>query len=112
MQHVAVYVRDRIANHDRTLSKEDKKITCRHYCMAKGLTVPVTFAYETASRDWFATTIAQATNPEDPLDAIVVWELDRFPISLDTTIEYRAKLQIADAKLLSASERWIEDQDL
>ena len=56
--------------------------------------------------------IAQATRSEDPFYAIVIWKLNRFSISLDETIEYRAKLQIADAKLLSVSERWIEDQDL
>ena len=53
--------------------------------------------------------IAQATGPDAPFDAIVVWKLHRFSTSLEETIEYRDRLRQTRTKLLSATERAVDD---
>ena len=53
--------------------------------------------------------IAQATGPDAPFDAIVVWKLHRFSTSLEETIEYRDILRQTRTKLLSTTERGIDD---
>ena len=53
--------------------------------------------------------ITQATGPDAPFDAIVVWKLHRFSRSLEETIEYRDRLRQIRTKLLSATERAVDD---
>ena len=53
--------------------------------------------------------IALATGPEAPFDAIVVWKLNRFSTSIKETIAYRDQLRQTRTKLLSATERGIDD---
>ena len=53
--------------------------------------------------------IAQATGPDAPFDAIVVWKLHRFSTSIEETIDYRDRLRHTRTKLLPATERGIDD---
>ena len=53
--------------------------------------------------------VAQATGPQAPFDAIVVWKLHRFSRSLEDTIAYRDQLRRIQTKLLSATERGVDD---
>ena len=57
----------------------------------------------------FEQLIAHATGPNDPFDAIVVWKLHRFSRSLEDTIAYRDQLRHTHTKLLSVTERGIDD---
>ena len=89
MRHAAIYVRDPLTKAGNIISKEDQETACRAYCLAKDLTVSATFTDEAGDSDQFDTMIAQATGPDAPFDAIVVWKLHRFSTSLEETIEYR-----------------------
>ena len=109
MQHAAIYVRDPLANHPSIISKEDQETACRNYCTSRGLSVEATFADDAGATDQFDKMIAQATRPDVPFNAIVVWKLHRFSISLEATIEYRDRLRQTRTKLLSATERGIDD---
>ena len=53
--------------------------------------------------------ISQATLDGSPIDFIVVWKLLLFSISLEETIELRDKLRRVETKLVSATERGIDD---
>ena len=109
MQRAATYVRDPIAKDDRILSKEDQETACRDYCLNRRLTVSAVFADEAGSRDQFARMMDLATSTEAPFDAVVVWKLSRFAVSLEESIEHRDKLRRAGTKLLSATEKGIDD---
>ena len=61
------------------------------------------------SRDEFARMISEATHDDSPLDVIVVRKLNRFSISLEETIELRDQLRRVGTKLVSTTERGIED---
>ena len=80
MQQAAIYVRDPLTKAGNIISKEDQETACRAYCLAKDLTVSATFTDEAGDSDQFDTMIAQATGPDAPFDAIVVWKLHRFSI--------------------------------
>ena len=108
MQQAAIYVRDPLTNHPSMISKEDQETACRDYCTSKGLSVAATFADEAGSSDQFGRMIAQATGPEAPFDAIVVWKLHRSSPSLEETIEHRDRLRQTRTKLLSTAERGID----
>ena len=109
MQQAAIYVRDPLTKAGNIISKEDQETAYRAYCLAKDLTVSATFTDEAGDSDQFDTMIAQATGPDAPFDAIVVWKLHRFSTSLEETIEYRDILQQTRTKLLSTTERGIDD---
>ena len=53
--------------------------------------------------------ISEATRDDSTLDFIVVWKLDRSSVSLEETIELRDKLRRVDTKLVSTTEREIDD---
>ena len=109
MQHAAIYVRDPLAPSPSIISKEDQETACRDYCQARGLTVSATFRDTPGNRDDFARMISQTTLDDSPLYFIVVWKLHLFSRSLEETIELRDKLRRVGTKLVSTTERGIED---
>ena len=109
MQKAAIYVRDPLPGPGSIISKEDQETTCRQYCQARGLTVSATFIDTAGTRNEFTRMISEATRDDSTLDFIVVWKLDRFSMSLEETIELRDKLRRVDTKLVSTTERGIDD---
>ena len=78
---------------------------CRQYCQANGLSVVDEYADAAGKREQFERiTTAVATEGLD-IDAIVVWKLNRFSMSLEETIEWRDKLKTKGVQLLSVTER-------
>ena len=109
MQKAAIYVRDPLTTTGSMISKEDQETACREYCQARGLTVSATFRDTDDSRDEFTRMISEATRDDSALDFIVVWKLNRFSMSLEETIELRDKLRRVGTKLVSTTERGIDD---
>ena len=109
MKQAAIYVRDPLTKDGNIISKEDQETACRDYCLARGLTVSATFRDTPGSRDEFRRMISEATQDDSPLDFIVVWKLNRFSMSLEETIELRDKLRRVNTKLVSTTERGIDD---
>ena len=109
MQKVAIYVRDPLTNNNNVISKEDQETACREYCQARGLTVSATFIDTAGTRNEFTKMISEATRDDSTLDFIVVWKLDCFSMSLEETIELRDNLRRVDTKLVSTTERGIDD---
>ena len=109
MQKAAIYVRDPLPAPGSIISKEDQEIACREYCLARGLTVSATFIDTAGTRNEFTWMISKATRDDSTLDFIVVWKLDRSSVSLEETIELRDKLRRVDTKLVSTTEREIDD---
>ena len=109
MQKAAIYVRDPLPAPGSIISKEDQEAACRDYCLNRGLTISATFRDTDGSRDEFTRMISEATQQDSPLDFIVVWKLNRFSMSLEETIELRDKLKRVNTKLVSTTERGIDD---
>ena len=109
MQKATIYVRDPMTTTGSMISKEDQETACREYCQARGLTVSATFRDTDDSRDEFTRMISEATRDDSALDFIVVWKLNRFSMSLEETIELRDKLRRVGTKLVSTTERGIDD---
>ena len=53
--------------------------------------------------------ITLATRDDSTLGYLVVWKLSRFSMSLEETIELRDKLRRVGTKLVSTTERGIDD---
>ena len=53
--------------------------------------------------------IAEATSDDSAIDYIVVWKLHRFSRSLEETIELRDKLRRVGTRLVSTTEKGIDD---
>ena len=53
--------------------------------------------------------ISEATRDNSPLAYIVVWKLNRFSMSLEETIELRDKLRRVGTRLVSTTEKGIDD---
>ena len=109
MQQAAIYVRDPLTIPGSIISKEDQEKACRDHCKARDLTVSATFRDTAGSRDEFTRMISEATRDHSPLDYIVVWKLNRFSMSLEETIELRDKLRRVDTRLVSTTEKGIDD---
>ena len=61
------------------------------------------------SRDDSARMISEPTQDDSSLHFIVVWKLQMFSRSLEETIELRGKLRQVGTKLVSATEKGIDD---
>ena len=109
MQTVAIYVRDPLSAPGSIISKEDQETACREYCQARGLTVSATFIDTVGSRDEFTRMISEATRDDSTLDFILVWKLNRFSMSLEETIKLRDKLRRVGTRLVSTTEKGIDD---
>ena len=109
MPKAAIYVRDPLAPSPSIISKEDQETACRDYCASKDLSVAAIYADHAGTNDQFERLVAHATGPGAPYDAIVVWKLHRFSRSLEDTIAYRDQLRQTRTKLLSVTERGIDD---
>ena len=109
MPKAAIYVRDPLTPSPSIISKEDQETACRDYCASKDLSVAAIYADHAGANDQFERLIAHATSPGTPYDAIVVWKLHRFSRSLEDTIAYRDQLRQTQTKLLSATERGVDD---
>ena len=109
MQKAAIYVRDSLTTIGSIISNEDRETACREYCQARGLTASATFTDTAGSRDEFTRMISEATRDDSTLDFIVVWKLNRFSMSLEETIEVRDTLRGVGTRLVSTTERGIDD---
>ncbi len=109
MQKAAIYVRDPLTTTGSIISADDQETACREYCLARGFTVSATFMGTAGARNEFTRMISEATRDDSTLDFIVVWKLDRSSVSLEETIELRDKLRRVGTKLVSTTERGIDD---
>ena len=109
MQKAAIYVRDPLTPRGSILSTEDQETACRDYCLSRDLTVSATFRDTPGNRDEFTRMISLATLDDSPLDFIVVWKLHRFSMSLEETIELRDKLRRVGTRLVSTTEKGLDD---
>ena len=109
MQKAAIYVRDPLTTIGSIISKEDQETACREYCQARGLTVSATFIDTPGTRNEFTRMISEATRDDSTLHCIIVWRLNRFSMSLAETIELRDKLRRVGTRLVSTTERGIND---
>ena len=109
MQHAAIYVRDPLTPSSSIISKEDQETACREYCASRGLTVSATFRDTPGNRDEFTRMISLATLDDSAVDHIVVWKLHLFSISLEETIELRDRLRRVGTRLVSTTEKGIDD---
>ena len=109
MPKAAIYVRAPLAPNSPIISPEAQETACRDYCQARGLTVSALFRDTSGNRDEFTRMISQATLDGSPIDFIVVWKLLLFSVSLEETIELRDILGQVGTKLVSATERGIDD---
>ena len=105
----AINVTDHLAKYGSVIYKEDRETACRHYRLTKELTDSATSKDTPGSSDEFARMISEAAGDDSPFDVIVIWKLNRFFISLEDTIEYGARLRQAGTRLVSTTERWIDD---
>ena len=71
--------------------------------------VSATFRDTPGNRDEFTRMMSEATLDGSPLDFIVVWKLQMFSISLEETIELRDRLRRVDTRLVSSTEKGIDD---
>ena len=109
MQKAAIYVRDPLPAPANIISADDQETACREYCQARGLTVTATFIDTTGTRDEFTRMVTEATRDDSTLDYIVVWKLQLFSSSLEETIELRDKLRRVGTRLVSTTEKGIDD---
>ena len=109
MQKAAIYVRDPLTTTGSIISNEDQETACREYCLSRDLTVSATFRDTAGSREEFTRMISEATGDDSILDFIVVWKLNRFSMSLEETIVLRDKLKRVGTRLISTTERGIDD---
>ena len=109
MQKAAIYARDPLPAPGSIISKEDQETACREYCLARGLTVADIFSDTASARDKFARMITEVTRDDSTLDYIVVWKLHLFSRSLEETIELHDKLRRVGTRLVSTTERGIDD---
>ena len=109
MQKAAIYVRDPLTTTGSIISNEDQETACREYCLSRDLTVSATFRDTAGSREEFTRMISEATGDDSILDFIVVWKLNRFSMSLEETIVLRDKLRRVGTRLISTTERGIDD---
>ena len=109
MQTAVIYVRDPWPAPGSIISKEDQENACREYCQARGLTVSATFRDTAGTRDEFTRMISEATRDDSALDFIVVWKLNRFSTSLEETIKLRDTLRRVGTRLVSTTEKGIDD---
>ena len=109
MQKAAIYVRDPLPAPGNIISADDQETACREYCQARGLTVTATFIGTAGARDEFTKMVAATTRGDSPRDFIVVWKLQLFSKSLEETIELRDKLRRVGTKLVSTTEKGVDD---
>ena len=109
MPQVAIYVKDPPGPRQGLLSKEGQKTACREYCSGRQFTVAAVYADPTGSTDKYDELLTLATSAEAPFDAIVVWKTSRIAVSLEETISLRDQLRSAGTKLLSVTEKGIDD---
>ena len=109
MQKAAIYVRDPLTTTGSIISNAEQETACREYCLSRDLTVSATFRDTAGSREEFTRMISEATGDDSILDFIVVWKLNRFSMSLEETIELRDKLGRVGTRLVSTTERGIDD---
>ena len=109
MQQAAIYVRDPLPAPGNIISRDDQETACRDYCQARGITVSATFRDMAGARSEFAKIISEDTRDNSTLDFIVVWKVNRFSTSLEETIELRDTLRRVGTRLVSTTEKGIDD---
>ena len=108
MQQAAIYARHPLTTPGSSISKKDQETTCR-CCQATGLAVSPTFRDNAGARNQSTGMISEATRDDSPLDFIVIWKLHRFSISMEETIEQRDKRRQVGTRMVSITERGIDD---
>ena len=104
-KQAAIYTKNPATQTEAMIDAQAQLEGCRQYCQANGLSVAAEYADDAGKRKQFERmTTAVATEGLD-IDAIVVWKLNRFSMSLEETIERRDKLRTKGVQLLSVTER-------
>ena len=109
MPQAAIYVKDPPAPRHGLIPKEDQETACREYCSDRQFTVTAVYDDPAGRTDKFDELFTLATSSESPFDAIVVWKTSRIAVSLEDTITLRDQLRRAGTKLVSVTERSIND---
>ena len=109
MPQAAIYVKDPAAPRHGLIPKEDQESACREYCSDRQFTVSGVYADPPGSTDKFDELLALATSADAPFDAIVVWKTSRIAVSLEETIALRDQLRRSGTKLLSVTEKGMND---
>ncbi len=109
MPHVAIYVKDPPAPRHGVIPKEAQETACRDYCSARQLTVEAVYADPPGSTGESDDLIALATSAGAPFDAIVVWKTSRIAVSLEEAISLRDRLGRTGTRLLSVTEKGVDD---
>ena len=106
---MAISVKDPPAPRHGVIPKESQETACRDYCSARQLIVAAVYADPAGSTDKLGETIALATSASVPFDPIVVWKTSRIAVSLEETIVLRDHLRRSGTKLLSVTEKGMND---
>ena len=109
MPQAAIYVKDPPAPRHGLIPKEDQETACREYCSDRQFTVSAVYADPFGSTDKFDELLALVMSADAPFDAIVVWKTSRIIVSLENTAALRDHLRRVGTKLLSVSEKGIDD---
>ena len=108
MQKAAIYVRDPLPA-PGIISKEDPGDRLPRLLPSKR-PHSLSHVIDTAGiRKEFTRMISEATRDNSTFDFTVFWKLNRFSMSLEETIELRDNLRRVDTKLVSTTERGIDD---
>ena len=109
MPQTAIYVKDPPDPPHGLIPKEDQETACREYRSDRQFTVTAVYADPAGSTDKFDELLAMATSLESHFGAIVVWKSSRIAVSLEGAITFRDQLRRTGTKLLSVTERSIND---
>ena len=109
MAQVAICVKDPPGSRHNLPSKEDQETACHAYCSDRQFAVSAVYADPTGSTSKYDEPLALATSAEAPFEAIVVWKTSRIAVSLEETIALRDQLRRVGSKLLSVTEKGIDD---
>lgn len=104
-KQAAIYTKNPATQTAEMIDAQAQPAACRQYCQANGLSVAAEYADDAGKREQFERMTAAAATEGLDIDAIVVWKLNRFSISLEETIEWRDKLRRKGVELLPVTER-------
>ena len=110
VQRVAIYVKGAPAKSLYIISGDEQETSCRDYCQERQIEPSDVFHDQAGRRDESYKMIELATSANAPYAAVMVWKMNRFAISLDETIEYRDRLRRAGVRVISTTEKGVEEQ--
>ena len=104
-KQAAIYTKNPAMQTAAMIDAQAQLEACRHYCQDNGLSVAAEYADDAGRREQFERMLTAVATECLDIDAIVVWRLNRFSMSLEETIEWRDKLRAKGVQLLSVTER-------